>query len=63
MPAHARCAQAAFTTMEMLDALKDDVIFDDDGFRETPSHVLAERRGQYDPHERKDLATGMTYRT
>ena len=49
--------------MEMLDALKDDVIFDDDGFRETPSHVLAERRGQYDPHERKDLATGMTYRT
>lgn len=54
--------QAAFSTAEMLDALKDQVIFDDDGIRETPSYVTMARRGQYDPRAHKDLETGAEYR-
>ena len=41
-----RPVQAAFTTLEMLDALKDNVIFDDDGMRGTPAYVASARRGQ-----------------
>lgn len=55
--------QAAFSNAEMLDALKDDVIFDDDGIRETPVYVDLARRGQYDARQQRDFESGAAYRS
>jgi hypothetical protein len=54
--------KAAFSTLEMLDALKDNVIFDDDGVRSVPSVTEQQRRGLYDPRLRRDLESATDYR-
>ena len=46
----------------MLDALKDNVLFDDDGVRQTPAVVELQRRGDYDPRVRYDLESHTQYR-